>query len=86
MWIRYAPTLRVERRRELDARGEDGAMQPSFALRRPGHAPRVRFAGSPLGHEFPSLVLALLQAGGGGQGAGAVAVEVEAGGHHGQHP
>ena len=48
----------------LDARGEDGAMQPSFALRRPGHAPRVRFAGSPLGHEFTSLVLALLQAGG----------------------
>jgi alkyl hydroperoxide reductase subunit F len=37
---------------------------PSFALRRPGAAARVRFAGVPLGHEFTSLVLALLQAGG----------------------
>ncbi len=37
---------------------------PSFALRRQGEAPRVRFAGVPLGHEFTSLVLALLQVGG----------------------
>ena len=37
---------------------------PSFALRRPGAASRVRFAGLPMGHEFTSLVLALLQAGG----------------------
>jgi alkyl hydroperoxide reductase subunit F len=29
-----------------------------------GRAPRVRFAGIPLGHEFTSLVLALLQVGG----------------------
>jgi NADH-dependent peroxiredoxin subunit F len=44
----------------------DGEAQlvPSFALRRPGTASRVRFAGVPLGHEFTSLVLALLQAGG----------------------
>ncbi len=37
---------------------------PSFALRQPGEEPRVRFAGVPMGHEFTSLVLALLQTGG----------------------
>jgi alkyl hydroperoxide reductase subunit F len=31
---------------------------------RPGQAPRIHFAGLPMGHEFSSLVLALLQAGG----------------------
>ncbi|HEY2145907.1 MAG TPA: alkyl hydroperoxide reductase subunit F, partial [Steroidobacteraceae bacterium] len=31
---------------------------------RPGETPQVRFAGVPMGHEFTSLVLALLQAGG----------------------
>ncbi|WP_420227040.1 alkyl hydroperoxide reductase subunit F [Pigmentiphaga litoralis] len=41
-----------------------GARVPSFAITRPGQAPRVRFAGLPLGHEFTSLVLALLQVGG----------------------
>jgi NADH-dependent peroxiredoxin subunit F len=39
-------------------------VMPSFALRRAGMEPRVRFAGLPMGHEFTSLVLALLQAGG----------------------
>jgi alkyl hydroperoxide reductase subunit F len=48
----------------VDAQGEEAQMKPSFALRRPGAAPRVRFAGVPMGHEFTSLVLALLQAGG----------------------
>src|SRR5580693_586274 len=43
---------------------ETGQMLPSFALRRPGAEPHVRFAGVPMGHEFTSLVLALLQAGG----------------------
>ncbi len=42
----------------------DAPLQPSFALRRPGEDPRVRFAGLPMGHEFTSLVLALLQTGG----------------------
>jgi len=37
---------------------------PSFALRRPGAEPQMRFAGVPMGHEFTSLVLALLQTGG----------------------
>jgi alkyl hydroperoxide reductase subunit F len=37
---------------------------PSFSVGAPGESPRVRFAGLPMGHEFTSLVLALLQAGG----------------------
>jgi len=37
---------------------------PSFALARPGEQARIGFAGLPLGHEFTSLVLALLQVGG----------------------
>jgi alkyl hydroperoxide reductase subunit F len=48
----------------IDLHGEEAQMKPSFALRRPGAAPHVRFAGVPMGHEFTSLVLALLQAGG----------------------
>lgn len=37
---------------------------PSFAIQPLGGEARVRFAGIPLGHEFTSLVLALLQVGG----------------------
>ncbi|KAA0876506.1 alkyl hydroperoxide reductase subunit F [Nitrincola tapanii] len=37
---------------------------PSMAVGPQGQAARVRFAGIPMGHEFTSLVLALLQAGG----------------------
>jgi len=48
----------------LDPKREDGQVKPSFALRQPGRPPHVRFAGLPMGHEFTSLVLALLQAGG----------------------
>jgi len=40
------------------------ARKPSFALTSPGHDTHVAFAGLPLGHEFTSLVLALLQVGG----------------------
>ena len=40
------------------------ARKPSFTLARIGEAPRIRFAAIPLGHEFTSLVLALLQVGG----------------------
>ena len=29
-------------------------VKPSFALRRPGQEPHVRFAGLPMGHEFTS--------------------------------
>ncbi|GGN28352.1 MULTISPECIES: alkyl hydroperoxide reductase subunit F [Marinomonas] len=37
---------------------------PQMAIAPKGEAARVRFAGIPMGHEFTSLVLALLQAGG----------------------
>jgi alkyl hydroperoxide reductase subunit F len=37
---------------------------PSFGIRKPGEPARVRFAGLPLGHEFTSLVLALLHVSG----------------------
>jgi alkyl hydroperoxide reductase subunit F len=37
---------------------------PSFSVTRPGETHGPRFAGLPMGHEFTSLVLALLQVGG----------------------
>jgi alkyl hydroperoxide reductase subunit F len=40
------------------------ARTPSFSVARAGEAARIAFAAVPLGHEFSSLVLALLQAGG----------------------
>jgi len=40
------------------------ARRPSFAIQRQGSAMDLRFAAIPLGHEFTSLVLALLWAGG----------------------
>ena len=43
--------------------GED-ARKPSFAINRVGSAVGVTFAGLPMGHEFNSLILALLQVGG----------------------
>ncbi|MFC0102338.1 alkyl hydroperoxide reductase subunit F [Sphingopyxis terrae] len=46
-------------------RTDDNARRPSFLIRRASDANvAVRFAGIPLGHEFTSLVLALLQVGG----------------------
>jgi alkyl hydroperoxide reductase subunit F len=47
----------------LDITGTD-ARKPSFAVVREGETQGVRFAGLPLGHEFTSLVLALLWTGG----------------------
>ena len=46
------------------ARRDDDARRPSFAINRVGSDVSLRFAGIPLGHEFTSLVLALLQVGG----------------------
>ena len=43
---------------------DDDQRRPSFLIRRTGTDVGVRFAGVPLGHEFTSLVLALLQVGG----------------------
>lgn len=45
-------------------RRDDHHRRPSFAISRVGTDVGVRFAGIPLGHEFTSLVLALLQVGG----------------------
>jgi alkyl hydroperoxide reductase subunit F len=47
----------------LDTSGND-ARKPSFVVARAGESQGVRFAGLPLGHEFTSLVLALLWTGG----------------------
>jgi alkyl hydroperoxide reductase subunit F len=41
-----------------------GTRTPSFRITRVGHDMGITFAGLPMGHEFTSLVLALLQAGG----------------------
>ena len=41
-----------------------GVRAPSFSVSRVGTDMGIRFAGVPMGHEFTSLVLALLQAGG----------------------
>jgi len=53
-----ACSAKVSLREEADAR------VPSFGIAVPGEAARIRFAGLPMGHEFTSLVLALLQTGG----------------------
>lgn len=47
----------------LDETGDD-ARKPSFVIAKEGEARGVRFAAIPLGHEFTSLVLALLWTGG----------------------
>jgi len=50
---------------KIALRRDDGEpRKPSFAINRTGTDIGVRFAGIPLGHEFTSLVLALLQVGG----------------------
>jgi alkyl hydroperoxide reductase subunit F len=49
----------------LEQRESDGAVRvPSFSVGRAGAQMGIRFAGVPMGHEFTSLVLAILQAGG----------------------
>jgi NADH-dependent peroxiredoxin subunit F len=48
----------------IEVRRDDAQAKPSFAVGVPGGEFRVRFAGLPMGHEFTSLVLALLQTGG----------------------
>jgi len=51
---------------KISLRTEESAevRRPSFAINRTGSDIGVRFAGLPMGHEFTSLVLALLQVGG----------------------
>lgn len=48
----------------LEVRRDSGERTPSFALTTPGQDIHLAFAGLPMGHEFTSLVLALLQVGG----------------------
>jgi alkyl hydroperoxide reductase subunit F len=48
----------------ISLRDGDDPRKPSFAIVRAGTDVSVRFAGIPMGHEFTSLVLALLQVGG----------------------
>lgn len=48
----------------LDVRRDGDERTPSFALTTPGQDIHLAFAGLPMGHEFTSLVLALLQVGG----------------------
>jgi len=45
-------------------RADDEHRKPSFTINRPGADVGIRFAAIPMGHEFTSLVLALLQVGG----------------------
>ncbi|WP_027330114.1 alkyl hydroperoxide reductase subunit F [Marinimicrobium agarilyticum] len=49
---------------QIELKPGSGKRQPAMAIAPAGEAPRVSFAGIPMGHEFTSLVLALLQAGG----------------------
>ena len=48
----------------LDVRRDSSERTPSFALTTPGQDIHLAFAGLPMGHEFTTLVLALLQVGG----------------------
>jgi alkyl hydroperoxide reductase subunit F len=48
----------------VQKRDDDGERTPSFSINRPGENIGIRFAGIPMGHEFTSLILALLQVGG----------------------
>jgi alkyl hydroperoxide reductase subunit F len=43
---------------------DDNQRKPSFSINRPSENHGPRFAGLPMGHEFTSLILALLQVGG----------------------
>lgn len=52
-----------ERVTVIERRGDD-QRKPSFSIGEPGKATGICFAGIPMGHEFTSLVLALLQVGG----------------------
>jgi len=60
----------------LRKREADGSVRaPSFSMSRVGSEMGIRFAGIPMGHEFTSLVLALLQTGGHPPKADAAVVE-----------
>jgi alkyl hydroperoxide reductase subunit F len=60
--LRELPALSPHLR--LTERRDDAERKPSFSINRKGGDMSLRFAAIPLGHEFTSLVLALLQVGG----------------------
>ena len=43
---------------------DSDSRKPSFQIKQPDGQEKIRFAGIPMGHEFTSLVLALLHVGG----------------------
>jgi alkyl hydroperoxide reductase subunit F len=60
-----SPLVSVRVESEAPGTAVDGdVLRPSFTVGRPGERAGIRFAGVPMGHEFTSLVLALLQVGG----------------------
>ncbi len=59
----------------LEVVRDDDQRKPSFAITSPGQEISLRFAGLPMGHEFTSLVLALLQVGGHPSKAAAEVIE-----------
>ena len=60
----------------LEQHDDDASVRtPSFSVNRVGADMGIRFAGIPMGHEFTSLVLALLQAGGHPPKADAAVIE-----------
>ncbi|MEP6939223.1 MAG: alkyl hydroperoxide reductase subunit F [Rudaea sp.] len=59
----------------LVERREGAQRVPSFSLNRPGEDLGMRFSGIPMGHEFTSLILALLQVGGHPSKLGADVIE-----------
>ena len=63
LWALLSDIAPLSDKIRLDRTGDD-ARKPSFAIQRVGTDVGVRFAGLPMGHEFTSLVLALLQVGG----------------------
>jgi alkyl hydroperoxide reductase subunit F len=69
--------VRPDGARADDDSGTDGAgtRRPSFLIRRAGTDVEIAFAGIPLGHEFTSLVLALLHVGGHAPAVSAAEIE-----------
>ena len=63
MWELLTEIAALSDRITLERRDDD-ERRPSFAISRVGTDISVRFAGIPMGHEFPSLILALLHVGG----------------------
>jgi alkyl hydroperoxide reductase subunit F len=62
--VELSPSITLRENDHGGKQPEGRKRAPSFAIARKGEEARVNFAGIPLGHEFTSLVLALLQVSG----------------------